>query len=394
MSKASEQLSEELSELFRENVSVDDVTHREMDGATVAIANFTYWTSGEHRRQYRQTALILQDDQLDLPEFSLRPHMTGMITGLLQAIGGVSSIEYADSPEFSQKYFLHGWAEEAVRVLFTKDLRDFFEQHPGWSVRGKRRRLVIYHRDRVMKESELNEFTREGLQLLTLLQQAEEELDQHPELRREVRPEDVAQAADNMGGIAGMLLGNALRKLAVSRRELETFVQSAPPRDIPRGMKRQVLGDNLPLVFIGILFFIGGIVGGTLFLVLGQGAAKGIGIPFLVIFPVAGFLMTFLTIRHRRRKSRTLRSGSVVTGKVVDVKKTGVRVNNQMRFHVHVEYDVNGRLYKSKFNAYGSSVDQARALRDGQQPARMLIDPADPNHAVCVDTLIILGDDS
>lgn len=394
MSEASEQLSEELSELFREDVSVSEVMHREMGGSTVAVATFSYWTSGENRQQYRQTAVVLQDDQLDLPEFSLRPQMGGLISGLLQSLGGVSNIEYSDSPVFSKKYSLHGWAADAVRVLFARSVRDFFERHPGWHVRGKGKRLVVYHRNRVVKDEDLDAFMREGLEILTLLQKGEEELDRHPAIEREVRPEDISKAASNMGGVAGMLLGNAIRRMAVTRRELELFLTMPVPRDVPVGVRRQIIGENLILVFVGLLFCLAGLIAGTLFVVLGQGAVRLVAIPVYVVFPIAGFLMIFLTLRHRKRKSRTLREGKLVTAKVVDVTKTNVHINNQMRFHMHLSYDLDGRPHSTTMNIYGTSVDQARALKESGKQARCLIDPTDPNHAICVDTLIVLGNES
>ena len=79
-------LAEELSELFREHVSVDSVTQRELAGATISVATMSYSTSGSgdsSNRHYQQTAVVLDDVQLDVPEFSLRPRVTGLLGKLL-----------------------------------------------------------------------------------------------------------------------------------------------------------------------------------------------------------------------------------------------------------------------------------------------------------------------
>ncbi len=386
------ELAEELSELFREHVSVDSVTQRELAGATISVATMSYSTSGSgdsSNRHYQQTAVVLDDQQLDVPEFSLRPRVTGLLGKLLKVMGNVAAIEFTDSPKFSENYYLHGWVVEPVRILFTKAIRDHLAQHPGWSVRGKKHRLVIFQSDRVCKDDEVDDFVRESLDILALFQEGEEALDERPEIRREVRPEDISLAATQVGGLAGKLLQNQLNKISVTRNEFSAFVASPPPREVPPGMFRQVVGDNLPLIFVGILFFIGGIIGGTLWIILAEGVLKLLGIPLLLIFTIAGFLMAFLTLRHRKRKTRTLREGVLASGLVTNVRKSDVTVNSQVRFHVTLKYQHEGQEHTTVANAYGSAVDQAQALKDSGQETTVLVDPEDASHVICLDMLII-----
>jgi hypothetical protein len=140
---------------------------------------------------------------------------------------------------------------------------------------------------------------------------------------------------------------------------------------------------------IGILFFVGGIFGGTLWIALAGGPLKLLGIPFLVFFPIIGFLMAFLTLRHRERKARTLRNGTLVVGTVTNVKKTGTVINGQIRFHVGIQFDYEGQQRTATCNAYGTAVDQARALQDSGQETRLLVDPEDATHVVCLDLVMV-----
>ena len=113
------------------------------------------------------------------------------------------------------------------------------------------------------------------MEILGLFREAEQELDLHPEVRRAATGDDIMKTAGQMG-LAGSLLANQFKSLAVTQEELDAFHRSSVPRHIPSGVKRQVLGDNLPLVFIGIVFFIAGIVAGGATLAFAPGNDKWI----------------------------------------------------------------------------------------------------------------------
>ena len=65
---------------------------------------------------------------------------------------------------------------------------------------------------KIQKEHEREHFTEQGLQILTLLQEAEERLDQQPELRRQATLEELNQSTNQLGGIAGMVLSEQIEK--------------------------------------------------------------------------------------------------------------------------------------------------------------------------------------
>jgi len=94
--------------------------------------------SGHTTTKVRQTAVVLDDGQLDLPLFNLSPTLKGVTGFLMSFAGDMGDINFQDSPDFSQQYHLHAWNETAARVLFTPALREFFSQNVGWSVRGNK----------------------------------------------------------------------------------------------------------------------------------------------------------------------------------------------------------------------------------------------------------------
>ncbi|MEQ9407506.1 MAG: DUF3592 domain-containing protein [Fuerstiella sp.] len=390
------QLEGELTEMFCNFVRLEVISESSQPGARLTVCRMSYTpqsSDSSRARPVRQTAVVLSADDLDLPQFVLHPHLKGILGKLSASLGVLSDINFDDSPEFSDAYLLHGWAEEPVRLLFNKSLRDHFADRPGWSVRGNGNRLVVFRHNQICPDDAVDEFVQDALAILELFREAESELDQRPDVQRETTAQDMHSSAARMGGIAGAILQNQLRKLAVSEDELQEFLKAAVPRPLPPGLKRQVLGDNFMLIIIGAIFFVAGVAAGSASLMIGGGPTeRGVGLLFLILFPLIGGLMAGLTIRHRRRKARVLQYGVVTEGRVSNARRTSIMVNSQLRHVATVEYHVDGQSKQATCNVYGSAADNAHALHKSGNPVTILVDPADPKHVVCTDFLLIFDD--
>lgn len=390
----SAKLSGELSEAFSEIVSVEVISEQSDDGAGLVVCNMSYRPSGSdhetHRSRIRQTAVVLNADDLDLPKFSLAPRITGVVGALFSMLGGTGDLEFSDSPEFNTSYRLHGWAEAPVRILFTKTVLEFFGNSKGWSVIGQGRQLVIFRRNVVIEEAGLPEFIREALNILTIFREAEKELDNRPDIRRDITGDDLLKASDRMG-ILGSVMAAQFRKIAITEEELTDFYASPPPRRIPPGMKRQVVGDNLPLVFVGGFFLIAGIVAGSLIFAFAGEKDRWMAALFLVFPPLVGGVLAGITLWHRNRKIRLLREGTIASGQVTKVSTTSTRVNGQVRNIVHVTYQLDGSERRTTCYAYSTAADRARRFKSTGQTVQVLVDPKDPNHVTCTDFLLLFS---
>lgn len=94
--------------------------------------------SGKSRRRHTVSGLIWESDAVSLPRFALAPE------GWFSRLGDWLSkrdIDFTDSPEFSQTYQLKGADEQAVRQLFTPEVRRFFEATPNQKVNASGRFL-------------------------------------------------------------------------------------------------------------------------------------------------------------------------------------------------------------------------------------------------------------
>lgn len=387
MDTSEDTLSEELSLLFREDVTVSDVTSQRMDGTEVAVANMSYWKINENQRHYKQTVLVLRDSHLQVPDFILQSRSTGLLPTSFPQLIGPKPIEFPDSPRFESQFVLSGPTEIAIRALFTKSVRDFFERDPDWTIHGTGNCLVLCHPNKIQKEHEREHFTEQGIQILTLLQEAEERLDQQPELRRQATLEELNQSTIQLGGIAGMVLSEQLKRLAIKRSDLENYLQSTPPRQPPRALIRQLYSDQFKFLFVGLGFLILGIVMGSVLLLTMAENSKLVAITVTATVPTIGLALLLASLRFHLRTSRTLRSGRVASGTIQDIKSTSSDVNGQHKFHIFVQYELDGTVQDAKFNAYGFEVDFAKNLLSRGEPTRFLIDPTDPSHVICVDTL-------
>tara|TARA_R110002073_G_scaffold11898_3_gene53590 strand:- start:633 stop:1844 length:1212 start_codon:yes stop_codon:yes gene_type:complete len=398
--ETSETLELDLSELFAGPVSVTVHQQSQFGDAHLHVVTMGY--TRENRTsdgptttsRVRQSAVVLEESALDLPQFDLAPKPKGMAGKMLSllssaGLGGLGTLDFADSPQFADHYRLTAWAESPVRLMFTRKLRDFLIQHPGWNVKGQGRYLVVFRHNEVIEQTDQADFVQTALKIAEKIQQGEETLDAHPDVHRDTRIEDVQATADRMGGLAGTLLKNQLRKLAVTRDQLETFLAESRPRTLPPGMKAQVLGNTLPVVLFGIVFLIVGIAIGITALAIGDAENRRVGVVMLVVLPLVGGIMLYFAQRFRWRKVRVCRHGDLVQGIVKDVKRTSTTVNNQRRHHVVFEFDHLGRPHTATVNAYGISVKRAEGFRDRGEPLRILVDPNDHSHILCPELLIL-----
>jgi hypothetical protein len=115
--------------------------------------------------------------------------------------------------------------------------------------------------------------------------------------------------------------------------------------------------------------------------------SKLAAITFTATVPTIGLALLLASLRFHLRTSRTLCAGRVASGTIQDIKNTSSDVNGQHKFHIFVQYELDGTTRDAKFNAYGFEVDFAKNLFSRGEPTRFLIDPNDPSHVICVDTL-------
>ncbi len=70
----------------------------------VAVFDYAYTTGGgQHSQQWRQTVILFESDDMNLPEFTLRPEN---IFHKIGQVFGYKDIDFDSHPEFSKRYLL------------------------------------------------------------------------------------------------------------------------------------------------------------------------------------------------------------------------------------------------------------------------------------------------
>lgn len=144
----------------------------QVDDVLVTVFDYmaTSWVGTGHNRRMtkadRQTVLLFESEQLELPAFSLHPETLG---AKMRNALGQQDIDFDQHPNFSSAYVLHGPDESQIRTLFTNEKLDFFAHTRGLCVEGLGQKLLFYRPKKVVSAKEFNDFLKEGLAVLHLL---------------------------------------------------------------------------------------------------------------------------------------------------------------------------------------------------------------------------------
>lgn len=132
----------------------------------IKLFDYRYTTGGgKHQQTHNQTVVVLSAQHLDLPAFSLKPQ------NVFHNIGkafGYQDIDFTSNPLFSDKYLLRASDENAVRLTFTPDILEYFEQRLGISTEAGGNQIVFFRAGKKVKPEDLPQFLKDGLHIYTL----------------------------------------------------------------------------------------------------------------------------------------------------------------------------------------------------------------------------------
>lgn len=121
--------------------------------AEVSIFGYFYTVgSGKNSTTYRQTIVAISNHQLNTPAFELRPEHTFHKIG---QVLGYQDIDFADYPDFSDKFLLRGPNEQAIRDYFSAELIEYFEDKPKIYVEAQGNTMIFYNLGKRCKPEEI-----------------------------------------------------------------------------------------------------------------------------------------------------------------------------------------------------------------------------------------------
>jgi len=118
------------------------------------------WTTGSGKSSNTRTIAAVQwPIERRLPTFMLTPED---LRAKLAVLFGGQDVDFDDSPEFSRRYRLQGTDEDAVRALFTPELRQALMHHPKQHIAGGWRELFWWRTGRLPAPDAFDEFLMEA----------------------------------------------------------------------------------------------------------------------------------------------------------------------------------------------------------------------------------------
>jgi hypothetical protein len=107
----------------------------------------------------------LRSDGTPLPGFTLRPEGTwDKISSWFKS----NDISFDTHPKFSRSFVLRGQDEPAIRKLFTPQVLEYFEEHPGVSAEGSNETLLYYQHGKSVPSEGVSQFLANAFESLSL----------------------------------------------------------------------------------------------------------------------------------------------------------------------------------------------------------------------------------
>ncbi|MCK5157349.1 MAG: hypothetical protein KAQ69_13055 [Spirochaetales bacterium] len=145
---------------------VSNVMNGRVNETDISIFDYRYITgSGKNSHTWRQTVILFQSSQQQLPSFVLRPE------NVFHKIGstfGYKDINFDSHPTFSKQYLLRGTDEKAIRKTFRNKVLAYFDEHNKLSTEGDGDKLLFYRHSKRVSPQNVKIFQEEGFRVLKL----------------------------------------------------------------------------------------------------------------------------------------------------------------------------------------------------------------------------------
>ncbi len=149
---------------------ITNVLRGQVGDADVYLFDYVYVVStGKSTHEVRQTVFFANDKSWYLPNFRLKPETWWH--KVLQKIGVRADIDFPDSPNFSNRFWLTGEFEDIIRKKFGGDLQGFLTERPPVHLEGCNYYLIAYKPGKALNADEAQAFFEHCCQITKLLQE-------------------------------------------------------------------------------------------------------------------------------------------------------------------------------------------------------------------------------
>jgi hypothetical protein len=338
-----------------------------------------------HRaHDHTQTALYMENKNLDLPDFSLRPRIKSM-----QVLGNLitgTEISFEDKPEFSSRYALLG-LETRVQALFGEEIKDLLYQQPIWEIHASGKRMILFVPKREYHTDEEKVFTKTATKITQLFEKRCLALQADGTLGHPVNASEIEAEVEKLGGPLAGVYKRDFKKNHITRDEVRGFSRQATPRSLPEPLLHQTRSDPF-LLFVGGFLALAAIV----MSILSQKEPDHLVLFILIssfLFLFSGAAIFFASYFPWRRRW-ILRNGAAIPGVITKVESTGFINGNERMYRCYVSFNHSGKEFSNTCWIDSKAAQRAQSIVDTGQPTTILADPAKPQHCLLPELIAMV----
>jgi hypothetical protein len=166
--------SRERRSWFR-NGQVSNILRGQVEDTEVYLFDYSYVVStGKSSRRITQTVFFANDKNWYLPDFRLKPETWWH--KVLKMTGWKDDINFSDSPDFSEKFWLTSNFEQLIREKFTPALQVFLTERPPVHLEGSNYYLIAYKPGKTLAPDAARTFFEHCCALVKMLKEGKTEL--------------------------------------------------------------------------------------------------------------------------------------------------------------------------------------------------------------------------
>ena len=157
----------ERSSWFR-NGRVANILCGKVDDTDVYLFDYSYVIStGKSAHRVTQTVFFANDKNWYLPDFRLKPETWWH--KVLKIAGWKTDIDFSESPDFSEKFWLTSEFDQLIRQKFTPALQNFLTERPPAHLEGSNYYLIAYKPGKALQPDAARTFFEHCCELVKML---------------------------------------------------------------------------------------------------------------------------------------------------------------------------------------------------------------------------------
>lgn len=154
---------------------IQNVLHGRVGDTEVFLFDYTYIVStGKSARRITQTVFFANNTNWFLPDFKLKPETWWR---KVLAAFGQTDINFPESPEFSDQFWVTGEFESLIRKTFSPSVQQFLANRPPVHLEGNNYYLLAYKPRRALSAAEAAVFFRQCNELVSVLQREDDKME-------------------------------------------------------------------------------------------------------------------------------------------------------------------------------------------------------------------------